>query len=169
MDDNTLFEIMPLFAPNILCGFARLEGHTVGVRQAYYIVAYVYVCIVNIYIHVAYTYCMCVCICIYDSRLIEYYQFMFTTYITIYTVYMCLYMYIICVYDKQVVANNPAHLAGCLDIDSSTKAARFVRFCDAFNIPLLTLVDVPGFLPGRDQERNGIIKHGAKLLYAYAE
>ena len=60
-------------------------------------------------------------------------------------------------------------LAGCLDIDSSRKAARFVRFCDAFNIPLLTLVDVPGFMPGTDQEYGGIIKHGAKLLYAYAE
>lgn len=68
-----------------------------------------------------------------------------------------------------VVANQPAVLAGCLDIDASTKAARFVRFCDAFNIPLLTLVDVPGFLPGKDQEHGGIIRHGAKLLYAYAE
>lgn len=67
------------------------------------------------------------------------------------------------------VANQPLHLAGCLDINSSTKAARFVRFCDAFNIPIVTLVDVPGFLPGKDQEYNGIIKHGAKLLYAYAE
>ncbi len=68
-----------------------------------------------------------------------------------------------------VVANQPAHLAGCLDVDASLKAARFVRFCDAFNIPLLTLVDVPGFLPGTAQEYGGIIKHGAKLLYAYAE
>ena len=68
-----------------------------------------------------------------------------------------------------VVANQPAVLAGCLDIDASIKAARFVRFCDAFNIPLLTLVDVPGFLPGKDQEHGGIIRHGAKLLYAYAE
>ena len=68
-----------------------------------------------------------------------------------------------------VVANQPLHLAGCLDIDASRKAARFVRFCDAFSIPLLTLVDVPGFLPGTDQEVGGIIKHGAKLLFAYAE
>jgi propionyl-CoA carboxylase beta chain len=68
-----------------------------------------------------------------------------------------------------VVGNQPAHLAGCLDVNSSMKAARFVRFCDAFNIPLLTLVDVPGFLPGTEQEYGGIIKHGAKLLYAFAE
>ncbi|HAH25993.1 MAG TPA: methylmalonyl-CoA carboxyltransferase [Prolixibacteraceae bacterium] len=68
-----------------------------------------------------------------------------------------------------MVANQPAHLAGVLDINSSTKAARFVRFCDAFNIPLVTLVDVPGFLPGTSQEFGGIIKHGAKLLYAFAE
>ncbi|NDW04122.1 acyl-CoA carboxylase subunit beta [Jiella pacifica] len=68
-----------------------------------------------------------------------------------------------------VVANQPMVLAGCLDIDSSRKAARFVRFCDAFNIPILTLVDVPGFLPGVTQELGGIIKHGAKLLFAYAE
>jgi len=68
-----------------------------------------------------------------------------------------------------VVANQPAVLAGCLDVDASLKAARFVRFCDAFNIPLLTLVDVPGFLPGTQQEHGGIIKHGAKLLYAFAE
>jgi propionyl-CoA carboxylase beta chain len=68
-----------------------------------------------------------------------------------------------------VVANQPAVLAGCLDIDASVKGARFVRFCDAFNIPLLTFVDVPGFLPGTDQEWGGIIKHGAKLLYAFAE
>jgi len=67
------------------------------------------------------------------------------------------------------VANQPMHLAGCLDINASRKAARFIRFCDAFNIPLVTLVDVPGFLPGVSQEHNGIIKHGAKLLYAYAE
>ena len=67
------------------------------------------------------------------------------------------------------VANQPMVLAGCLDIDSSRKAARFVRFCDAFNIPIVTLVDVPGFLPGTAQEFGGIIKHGAKLLYAYAE
>jgi propionyl-CoA carboxylase beta chain len=68
-----------------------------------------------------------------------------------------------------VVANQPAILAGCLDIDASIKAARFVRFCDCFNIPLVTFVDVPGFLPGTDQEYGGIIKHGAKLLYAFAE
>ncbi|HEY3371808.1 MAG TPA: acyl-CoA carboxylase subunit beta [Prolixibacteraceae bacterium] len=68
-----------------------------------------------------------------------------------------------------MVANQPAHLAGVLDINSSVKAARFVRFCDAFNIPLVTLVDVPGFLPGTSQEFGGIIKHGAKLLYAFAE
>jgi propionyl-CoA carboxylase beta chain len=68
-----------------------------------------------------------------------------------------------------IVANQPAHLAGVLDINSSIKAARFVRFCDAFNIPLVTLVDVPGFLPGTNQEFGGIIKHGAKLLYAFAE
>ncbi|MBL8216333.1 MAG: acyl-CoA carboxylase subunit beta [Bryobacterales bacterium] len=68
-----------------------------------------------------------------------------------------------------IVANQPAYLAGCLDIDSSTKGARFVRFCDAFNIPILTLEDVPGFLPGTAQEFGGIIRHGAKLLYAYAE
>jgi len=68
-----------------------------------------------------------------------------------------------------VVANQPQQLAGCLDVKSSTKAARFVRFCDAFNIPLLTLVDVPGFLPGTAQEYGGIIKHGAKLLFAFAE
>jgi propionyl-CoA carboxylase beta chain len=68
-----------------------------------------------------------------------------------------------------IVANQPAVLAGCLDIGASRKAARFVRFCDCFNIPLVTLVDVPGFLPGTDQEWNGIILHGAKLLYAFAE
>jgi propionyl-CoA carboxylase beta chain len=68
-----------------------------------------------------------------------------------------------------LVANQPAHLAGCLDIDASLKAARFVRFCDCFNIPLVTFVDVPGFLPGTAQEFGGIIKHGAKLLYAFAE
>lgn len=67
------------------------------------------------------------------------------------------------------VANQPLHLAGCLDINASRKAARFIRFCDSFNIPIVTFVDVPGFLPGTDQEYNGIIKHGAKLLYAYAE
>ena len=68
-----------------------------------------------------------------------------------------------------IVANQPAVLAGCLDIDASVKAARFVRFCDCFNIPLITFVDVPGFLPGTDQEWGGIITHGAKLLYAFAE
>ena len=68
-----------------------------------------------------------------------------------------------------IVANQPNHLAGCLDIDASIKAARFVRFCDCFNIPLVTFVDVPGFLPGTNQEYGGIIKHGAKLLYAFAE
>jgi propionyl-CoA carboxylase beta chain len=68
-----------------------------------------------------------------------------------------------------IVANQPAHLAGTLDIDASVKAARFVRFCDAFNIPLITFEDVPGFLPGTRQEYGGIIRHGAKLLYAFAE
>jgi len=68
-----------------------------------------------------------------------------------------------------VVANQPMVLAGCLDIDSSRKAARFVRFCDAFSIPILTLVDVPGFLPGTSQEYGGVIKHGAKLLFAYSQ
>ena len=68
-----------------------------------------------------------------------------------------------------IVANQPAHLAGCLDIEASLKGARFVRFCDAFNIPLITFEDVPGFLPGTNQEFGGIIKHGAKLLYAFAE
>ena len=68
-----------------------------------------------------------------------------------------------------IVANQPAHLAGMLDIDASVKGARFVRFCDAFNIPLVTFEDVPGFLPGTVQEYGGIIRHGAKLLYAFAE
>jgi len=68
-----------------------------------------------------------------------------------------------------IVGNQPNHLAGCLDISASLKGARFVRFCDAFNVPLITLVDVPGFLPGSEQEYGGIIKHGAKLLYAFAE
>ena len=68
-----------------------------------------------------------------------------------------------------IIANQPAVLAGVLDINASTKAARFVRFCDAFNIPMLVLVDVPGFLPGTEQEWNGIIRHGAKLLYAFSE
>jgi propionyl-CoA carboxylase beta chain len=98
VDDADFFEIQPDHAKNILVGFARMEGHPVG-----------------------------------------------------------------------IVANQPLVLAGCLDIKSSIKAARFVRFCDAFGIPLLTFVDVPGFLPGTAQEYGGIIKHGAKLLYAYAE
>jgi len=68
-----------------------------------------------------------------------------------------------------VVAQQPSYLAGVLDTEASVKAARFVRFCDAFNIPLVTLIDVPGFLPGSDQEHSGLIRHGAKLLYAYAE
>ncbi|MGH9221175.1 MAG: carboxyl transferase domain-containing protein, partial [Vicinamibacterales bacterium] len=68
-----------------------------------------------------------------------------------------------------IVANQPAVLAGVLDIDSAVKGARFVRFCDAFNIPLITFEDVPGFLPGTVQEYGGIIRHGAKLLYAFAE
>ena len=93
-----LFEIQPDMAKNIVTGFARMEGHTVG-----------------------------------------------------------------------VIANNPLTLAGCLDIEASTKGARFVRFCDAFNIPLVTFVDVPGFLPGTEQEYGGIIRHGAKLLFAYAQ
>ncbi len=72
-------------------------------------------------------------------------------------------------YPVGIVANQPSILAGALDINASTKAARFIRFCDAFNIPIITFVDVPGFLPGLTQEHNGIIKHGAKLIYAYAE
>jgi acetyl-CoA/propionyl-CoA carboxylase carboxyl transferase subunit len=68
-----------------------------------------------------------------------------------------------------VVANQPFHLAGVLDINSSDKGARFIRFCDAFHIPLVTLVDTPGFLPGTDQEYGGVIRHGAKLAYAYSE
>ncbi len=72
-------------------------------------------------------------------------------------------------YSVGLVANQPKHMAGVLDIAASEKAARFVRFCDAFNIPVLTFVDVPGFLPGTAQEHGGIIRHGAKLLYAYAE
>ncbi|MDO5502329.1 MAG: carboxyl transferase domain-containing protein, partial [Actinomycetia bacterium] len=68
-----------------------------------------------------------------------------------------------------IVANQPTQLAGCLDIDASEKAARFVRTCDCFNVPVLTFVDVPGFLPGTDQEWDGIIRRGAKLIYAYAE
>jgi acetyl-CoA/propionyl-CoA carboxylase len=68
-----------------------------------------------------------------------------------------------------IIANQPMYLAGALDINSSTKAARFIRFCDCFNIPIVTLVDTPGYLPGTDQEHNGIIRHGSKLLYAYCE
>ncbi len=98
VDEGDFFEVQPAHAGNIICGFGRMEGATVG-----------------------------------------------------------------------VVANQPMVLAGCLDINASKKAARFVRYCDAFNIPIVTLVDVPGFLPGTSQEHNGIIKHGAKLLFAYAE
>jgi propionyl-CoA carboxylase beta chain len=98
VDEGDFFELQPSFAGNIITGFARMEGSTIG-----------------------------------------------------------------------IVANQPLVLAGCLDIDSARKAARFVRFCDCFNIPILTFVDVPGFLPGTDQEYGGIIKHGAKLLFAFAE
>jgi acetyl-CoA carboxylase carboxyltransferase component len=98
VDDGEFYEVHHHFARNIVTGFARLDGYTVG-----------------------------------------------------------------------VVGNNPAFLAGTLDIDASVKGARFVRFCDAFNIPLVSFVDVPGFLPGVDQEHGGIIRHGAKLLYAYCE
>ena len=98
VDESDFFELQPDFARNIITGFARMAGATVG-----------------------------------------------------------------------IVANQPMVLAGCLDIDSSRKAARFVRFCDCFNIPVVTLVDVPGFLPGTAQEHGGIIQHGAKLLYAFAE
>jgi propionyl-CoA carboxylase beta chain len=98
MDDGEFYEIQENFARNIVVGFARLGGHSVG-----------------------------------------------------------------------IVANQPAFLAGVLDIDSSEKAGRFVRFCDSFNIPLLTFVDVPGFLPGVDQEHGGVIRSGAKLLYAFSE
>ncbi|MEI6671341.1 MAG: acyl-CoA carboxylase subunit beta [Actinomycetes bacterium] len=98
LDEGEFLEVHELFAPNILVGFGRVEGHSVG-----------------------------------------------------------------------IVANQPLQLAGTLDIDSSEKAARFVRFCDAFSIPVITLVDVPGFLPGTEQEWNGIIRRGAKLLYAYGE
>jgi propionyl-CoA carboxylase beta chain len=98
VDDGDFLEVQPLWAENIVCGYARLGGHSVG-----------------------------------------------------------------------IVANNPSALAGTLDIDSSVKAARFVRTCDAFNAPLVTFVDVPGFLPGTAQEWGGIIRHGAKLLYAYCE
>jgi len=98
VDDGAFFEVAPLNARNIIVGFCRFAGRSVG-----------------------------------------------------------------------IVANQPSHLAGVLDIDASKKAARFVRFCDSFNIPLVTLVDVPGFLPGVKQEHGGIIKHGAKLLYAFCE
>ncbi|NYF99094.1 acyl-CoA carboxylase subunit beta [Janibacter cremeus] len=98
VDDGDFLEVHPLFAPNMICGFARIEGRSVG-----------------------------------------------------------------------VVANNPMQFAGTLDIGASEKAARFVRTCDAFNVPVLTFVDVPGFLPGTDQEWNGIIRRGAKLIFAYAE
>jgi propionyl-CoA carboxylase beta chain len=98
VDDGEFYEAHQHFAPNIVVGFARLDGYSVG-----------------------------------------------------------------------IVGNNPAALAGTLDIDASVKGARFVRFCDAFNIPIVSFVDVPGFLPGVDQEHGGIIRHGAKLLYAYCE
>jgi propionyl-CoA carboxylase beta chain len=98
LDDAEFLEVQPLFAPNIIVGYGRVEGRSVG-----------------------------------------------------------------------VVANQPMQFAGTLDIDASEKAARFVRTCDAFNIPVLTFVDVPGFLPGTDQEWTGIIRRGAKLIYAYAE
>jgi propionyl-CoA carboxylase beta chain len=98
VDDEDFLEVMAMFAPNIVIGFGRVEGRSVG-----------------------------------------------------------------------IVANQPMQFAGTLDIDASEKAARFVRTCDAFNIPVLTFVDVPGFLPGTDQEWNGIIRRGAKLIYAYAE
>ncbi len=98
LDEGEFLETQPLFAPNIITGFGRVEGRSVG-----------------------------------------------------------------------VVANQPMQFAGCLDIDASEKAARFVRTCDAYNIPVLTFVDVPGFLPGTDQEYGGIIRRGAKLIYAYAE
>ncbi|MBA3439125.1 MAG: acyl-CoA carboxylase subunit beta [Pyrinomonadaceae bacterium] len=98
VDDCDFFEVHALYAPNIVVGFARLDGRSIG-----------------------------------------------------------------------IVANQPAYLAGVLDIDASTKAARFVRFCDCFNIPLIVFEDVPGFLPGVRQEHGGIIRHGAKLLYAFAE
>src|SRR3972149_3089046 len=68
-----------------------------------------------------------------------------------------------------IVANQPISLAGALDIDSSNKAARFIRFCDCYNIPIITLVDTPGYMPGTNQEHNGIIRHGSKLLYAFCE
>jgi propionyl-CoA carboxylase beta chain len=98
LDEGEFLEVQPLYAPNIVIGFGRVDGHSVG-----------------------------------------------------------------------VVANQPTQFAGCLDINAAEKAARFVRTCDAFNVPVLTFVDVPGFLPGTDQEWNGIIRRGAKLIYAYAE
>jgi propionyl-CoA carboxylase beta chain len=98
LDESEFLEVHALFAPNIVVGFGRIEGHTVG-----------------------------------------------------------------------IIASQPLQLAGTLDIDSSEKAARFLRFCDAFSIPIITLVDVPGFLPGTEQEWNGVIRRGAKLLYAYGE
>ena len=98
LDDHDFFEIQSAWAPNMVIGFGRLDGSTVG-----------------------------------------------------------------------LVANQPLHLAGALDIDSSDKASRFIRFCDSFNIPIVTLVDVPGYMPGLEQETGGIIRHGAKLLYAYCE
>src|SRR5262249_11906595 len=98
LDDAEFLEVHALFAPNVVVGFGRMEGHPVG-----------------------------------------------------------------------IVGNQPMHYAGCLDIDASEKAARFVRTCDAFNVPIITFVDVPGFLPGVGQEHQGIIRHGAKLIYAYAE
>jgi acetyl-CoA carboxylase carboxyltransferase component len=98
VDNGDFFEVQPMYARNIIAGFARLDGHAIG-----------------------------------------------------------------------VVGNQPRHLAGTLDIDASEKAARFIRFCDAFNIPIISFVDVPGFLPGLEQEHGGIIRHGSKLLYAYAE
>jgi len=98
LDDGEFLEVQALFAPNLVIGFGRIEGHSVG-----------------------------------------------------------------------IVANQPMQFAGTLDIDASEKAARFVRTCDAFNVPVLTFVDVPGFLPGTDQEWNGIIRRGAKLIYAYSE
>ena len=98
VDPDTFFEIQEKFAENIIVGFGKLQGRTIG-----------------------------------------------------------------------VVANQPYHMGGILDVDSSVKAARFVRYCDSFDIPLITLVDVPGFMPGLDQEEKGIIRHGAKLLYAYSE
>src|SRR6185312_5673941 len=98
VDNGNFFEVHELFAENIVVGFARMGGRSVG-----------------------------------------------------------------------IIANQPLFLAGALDIHSSNKAARFVRFCDSFNIPIITLVDTPGYLPGADQEHNGIIRHGSKLLYAYCE